>query len=338
MLSKVSRNTHRIINFQKSFAATLSSPTIFSQNQMSFGQSESDFTASSLYELNNINNIIENTSFKNNVSFASPESDFSSPTLEEISESIEVNDDVSSRYSFATALSDFFTPNLKETNENIKSELKNDKSNEEVTSTYFSMFMSFSSPESDFVQPTLEEIEESIEVCNKINQKYSYANPYCDFVKSPLTALHSDLPQTRAAVGFEEPSNQARVITEGLPPFAILAVNAQWEQLCGYTIEEARGKTLGLLQGPDSNESITKRINLAAERNLACESVLTNYNKNGKAFKNRLRIQPLDDGTLLGVLEDLSVGKTTDNNDNGSDKNEFDDLEDGFHRTLGLNY
>lgn len=338
MLSKVSRNTHMIIKSQKAFAATISNPTIFSQNQMSFSQVESDFTASTSYELNKSNDNVETTFLNNFMSFSSPESDFSAPSLEEINQSIEINNEVSSRYNFATALSDFLTPTAKESNsnDNIKSELKN--SNDSNEETYFSMFMSFSSPESDFVMPTSEEIEESTEVCNEINSRYSFATPYCDFVKSPLISLHSDLPQTRAAVGVQEPSNQARVITEGLPPFSILAVNAQWEQLCGYSIDEARGLTLGILQGPDSNNSITKRIELAAERNLASESVLINYNKNGKPFKNRLRIQPLDDGTLLGVLEDLNANGTSDNSGNGDDNNEWDDLEDGFHRTLGWKY
>jgi len=339
MLGKISRNTHKIIKSQKAFAATISNPTIFSQNQMSFSQIESDFTASTSFELNKTNDNEKDTYFNNFMSFTSPESDFSTPSLEEINESIEVNNEISSRYSFATALSDFFTPDAKESNmnDNIKSELKNSNNNNNEE-TYFSMFMSFSSPESDFVMPVLEEIEEATEVCNEINSRYSYSTPYCDFVKSPLTSLHSDLPQTRAAVGVEEPSNQARVITEGLPPFSILAVNAQWEQLCGYSIDEVRGQTLAVLQGPNSNSSITKRIQIAAERNLASESVLINYNKNGEPFKNRLRIQPLDDGTLLGVLEDLNVGRSSDSSGSGSDKNELDDLEDGFHRTLGLKY
>ena len=43
---------------------------------------------------------------------------------------------------------------------------------------------------------------------------------------------------------------QARVITESVPPFRITHVNDAWEGLCGFTRQEAVGKTLGMLQGP----------------------------------------------------------------------------------------
>jgi PAS domain S-box-containing protein len=114
------------------------------------------------------------------------------------------------------------------------------------------------------------------------------------------------------------------VITDTKNPFHIVAVNKAWEDLCGYTREECQGKSLGeLLQGPETelnDASIMLSKLLGGEE---ANAILTNYAKNGRKFKNHIRVGPIVDemgktvnfiGVLRevndtdGVFSDLSIG------------------------------
>jgi PAS domain S-box-containing protein len=107
--------------------------------------------------------------------------------------------------------------------------------------------------------------------------------------------------------------SRAIVVTETKKPFRVVDVNECWEGLCGYSFSEARGKTLGsLLQGPETNQvAATGLVShlLAGEE---AGAVLINYTKDGRQFKNRIRVGPIFDevnGTTIthfvGVLEEL---------------------------------
>jgi PAS domain-containing protein len=109
-------------------------------------------------------------------------------------------------------------------------------------------------------------------------------------------------------------NSRAVVITETTRPFRIVHVNTAWEQLCGYTKAEAYGQTLGcLLHGPDTDlPNITSLLHpllqlpmddhhndtamtTGSNRSIVVESgtVVTNYTKTGRRFRNRVRIGPL---------------------------------------------
>ena len=67
------------------------------------------------------------------------------------------------------------------------------------------------------------------------------------------TTDSSPLPRTLQDA-LRPTKRRAIVVTEATAPFRIVQVNAAWEDLCGYTFREAKGKTLGsLLHGPDTN-------------------------------------------------------------------------------------
>lgn len=69
------------------------------------------------------------------------------------------------------------------------------------------------------------------------------AEVYLD--KEPLPKTMSDALR---------PSRRAIVITENKTPFNVWNVNPAWEELCGYSFLESRGKTLGsLLQGKETD-------------------------------------------------------------------------------------
>jgi len=110
-----------------------------------------------------------------------------------------------------------------------------------------------------------------------------------------------------------EPSKEARIVTTATRPFRIEHVNGAWTKLCGYEADESIGKTLSILQGPDTEKDQVQHIVRDAEHGHASCCVLTNYNKDGHKFRNFLRVYPLfedDDGCsskppshMLGVLQ-----------------------------------
>ncbi|EKX50013.1 hypothetical protein GUITHDRAFT_47870, partial [Guillardia theta CCMP2712] len=102
----------------------------------------------------------------------------------------------------------------------------------------------------------------------------------------------------------------ARVITEASHPFRIVHVNPSWMSLCGFTEEEAVGKTLSIIQGPatdfDAIQELEKNVNSCRY----AATILLNYKKGGEPFVNFLQTIPLvnEDGAIthfLGILEDL---------------------------------
>eukprot|EP00977_Amphora_coffeiformis_P015751 scaffold4707_cov164-Amphora_coffeaeformis.AAC.25 len=108
------------------------------------------------------------------------------------------------------------------------------------------------------------------------------------------------------------PSRRAIVITENKAPFRIWNVNTAWEQLCGYSFLESRGKTLGsLLQGRETDTIAA--TNLVAKMLQGEEEVgteLINYTKVGRRFKNRIRVGPIFDDQnnvthFVGVLKEM---------------------------------
>lgn len=281
----------------------------------------------------------EEASYNVELSYATPYADFCSSNIKELKSSDFTYKEVEKSMSYSTPFSDFMKPSLYEINSNTTNYYEDTnlsfsspesdytannlyEMNEERIETWGSSNISFSSPESDYCAPLLSEQLESEMVANDIDKKYSYATAYSDFVQPNLLKYHEDLPMTREAVGLQEPSLEARVITTSTSPFQIVAVNRAWEGLCGFTSHEAVGQTLGLLQGNDTNLQTLESLSVTASKGFASTTVLKNYNKDGDMFKNRLRIQPLDDGTLLGVLEKI------DDSD--------DDLEDGKHYVLGM--
>jgi PAS domain-containing protein len=97
-------------------------------------------------------------------------------------------------------------------------------------------------------------------------------------------------------------TSRAIVITENVRPFRIVHVNTAWENLCGYTKKEAYKQSLGsLLHGPETDiATITSMLfpllHMTNQTNtLPIESgaVVTNYTKDGRRFRNRVRIGPL---------------------------------------------
>ena len=107
-------------------------------------------------------------------------------------------------------------------------------------------------------------------------------------------------------------SKRAIVITEATAPFRVFDVNRAWEDLCGYSYVESRGKTLGsLLRGPETDQLAATALIAQLLRGEEAGITLTNYTKSGRRFRNRLRAGPIVDPQtqevthFVGVLQEV---------------------------------
>ncbi|KAG8468926.1 hypothetical protein KFE25_007444 [Diacronema lutheri] len=90
-----------------------------------------------------------------------------------------------------------------------------------------------------------------------------------------------------------EPSSDMIVVTEALPPYRIVHVNAAWSRVVGFSAEEAIGQTCRLLQGPGTCRIALRKLSEAVN---GCGSVtvqLLNYTAERKPFMNSICVMPL---------------------------------------------
>ena len=109
-----------------------------------------------------------------------------------------------------------------------------------------------------------------------------------------------------------QPSSESRVITDTSRPYRIVHVNKAWCNLCGFSSEEAVGKTCSILQGPGTCAHTLRAVEAACEQQESVACKLLNYTRDGHPFVNMLIISPLvgpDSRTthLLGTLHPESI-------------------------------
>ncbi len=88
-------------------------------------------------------------------------------------------------------------------------------------------------------------------------------------------------------------------------------VNPALCRLTGYSREELLGRSLRILQGPETDEVAREKIRRALEEGTPCEVILRNYRKDGTAFWNELLLAPVydEEGVLthyIGIQTDVS--------------------------------
>jgi PAS domain S-box-containing protein len=135
----------------------------------------------------------------------------------------------------------------------------------------------------------------------------------------------SQIPQSFKEAMFAH--HAAIVVTTSTPPYNIVHVNHEWEELCGYSKNEVVGKTLKIIQGEQTNVELIDcgLRRLMNQNNLSDPFVdmnLINYRKNGESFTNYLRLgriclsnddnETTHDATFfVGVLEEIKEDENT---------------------------
>lgn len=150
---------------------------------------------------------------------------------------------------------------------------------------------------------------------NQLRRKNTVIQNPSKSVISAGTTDSNPLPRTLQDA-LRPTKRRAIVITEATAPFRIVQVNSAWEDLCGYTFSEAKGKTLGsLLHGPDTNPlAATSLIAQLLRGEQEAGTTLINYTKDKRRFCNRIRVGPLVDEQVhpadkkryfVGVLQEV---------------------------------
>ena len=90
-----------------------------------------------------------------------------------------------------------------------------------------------------------------------------------------------------------EESFNSVVITEAGPGYPIIYVNPAFCELTGYGPHEVTGKSPSILQGPNTDAEVLKRLN----RNVAAGELFhgraVNYRKDGSEFMMEWKIAPI---------------------------------------------
>jgi PAS domain S-box-containing protein len=124
--------------------------------------------------------------------------------------------------------------------------------------------------------------------------------------RTGATQYDEPLPRTLEEA-LRPTSRRAIVVTETTRPFRVVDVNRAWEDLCGYTYVESRGRSLGsLLKGPETDPLTVTALISQLLRGEEATALVTNYTKEGRKFLNRLHVGPLyhqDDAIRPGGKE-----------------------------------
>ncbi|HEY0185111.1 MAG TPA: PAS domain-containing protein [Rhodopila sp.] len=109
---------------------------------------------------------------------------------------------------------------------------------------------------------------------------------------NPTEPFAAALQQIRTAVVITDPN---------IDDNPIVFANRAFCRLTGYRLEEILGRNCRFLQGPETDPATAAEIFEAVEAGTAVEVDIRNYRKSGRAFWNRVWIEPIHDinGTVV---------------------------------------
>ncbi len=113
---------------------------------------------------------------------------------------------------------------------------------------------------------------------------------------------------------LEASHNGVLIVDAQAPGRPVIYVNPAFEQITGYSAEEALGRNCRFLQGSETRQSGIEEIRRALAAQREVHVVLRNFRKDGSAFWNDLYIAPVPDerGVIthyIGVQNDISERK-----------------------------
>lgn len=115
------------------------------------------------------------------------------------------------------------------------------------------------------------------------------------------TPMHLPPPDVHTSLLARIEAEPARVSTDRWGH--IEEINPAFTRLCGYRFEELRGRKPGhVLQGPGTDPADVDVLRRAVKAGAAAEVEMTNYHKDGSAYRVRVAIEPRrnDAGEVVG--------------------------------------
>lgn len=105
-------------------------------------------------------------------------------------------------------------------------------------------------------------------------------------LKSRIVGMLADRPQQTTPDSF---------VMSG-PDGLVQWVNPAFSAMCGYSLEELRGRKLGpILQGEKTDRESAERMRRAVREHRPCRETLLNYHKNGTPYWVEVAITPILD-------------------------------------------
>ena len=90
-----------------------------------------------------------------------------------------------------------------------------------------------------------------------------------------------------------EESFNSVIITEAGPGYPIVYANAAFSDLTGYGPHEVVGKSPSMLQGPNTDQAVLKRLNDDIAEGRMFHGKAINYRKDGSEFMMEWKIAPI---------------------------------------------
>jgi PAS domain S-box-containing protein len=108
-----------------------------------------------------------------------------------------------------------------------------------------------------------------------------------------------------------EESFNAIMITEAGPGYPVVYVNPAFTEMTGYAPDEVVGKTPAILQGPDTDDAVLKRLREDLSEGRLFHGRAVNYRKDGSTFMMEWKIAPIRDDSggvshFLAIQRDVS--------------------------------
>lgn len=130
-----------------------------------------------------------------------------------------------------------------------------------------------------------------------------YAEGFAESAERFIVITFNDITDTKHLFSFQdivESTQDIVIVTEAADitnPTGpkIVYVNQAFEQLTGYSREEAVGETPRMLQGALTDKQATARIHKALLEQVAISEQVLNYDKNGRPYWIEMNIIPLSD-------------------------------------------
>jgi PAS domain S-box-containing protein len=111
-------------------------------------------------------------------------------------------------------------------------------------------------------------------------------NPVPGRLKARVSGLIANRPQHSAPEG---------IVMSG-PDALVQWVNPAFTSMCGYTLEELRGRNLGpILQGPKTDRAAAERMRQAVHQYRPCRETILNYHRSGAPYWVEVAITPILD-------------------------------------------
>lgn len=114
-----------------------------------------------------------------------------------------------------------------------------------------------------------------------------------------ITEQHAIAQERALLAKAVEELNEAVLITEAepidFPGPAIVYVNPAFEKMAGYTLDEVKGKTPRILQGPETDRAVLDGLRAHLEQGKPWTGEAINYRKEGAPYTVRWNVAPVRD-------------------------------------------